>query len=119
MRDVAVVGFTQSKSLRREFDRNETEILIPVIHGLKKELGLETKDIDFICSGSSDYLAGQSFAFVAGLDAIGASTMVGSFVSTVTLVVALGTRRLPLSFCEASLVGYGRGSTDSGIGHNL
>ena len=72
MRDVAVVGFTQSKSLRREFDRNETEILIPVIHNLKKDLGLETKDIDFICSGSSDYLAGQSFAFVAGLDAIGA-----------------------------------------------
>ena len=72
MRDVAVVGFTQSESLRREFDRNETEILIPVIHSLKKDLGLETKDIDFICSGSSDYLAGQSFAFVAGLDAIGA-----------------------------------------------
>ena len=72
MRDVAVVGFTQSKSVRRERERNETEILIPVIHELKKSLGIETKDIDFICSGSSDYLAGQSFAFVAGLDAVGA-----------------------------------------------
>ena len=72
MRDVAVVGFTQSKSVRRERDRNETEILIPVIHELKQSVGIDTQDIDFICSGSSDYLAGQSFAFVAGLDAIGA-----------------------------------------------
>lgn len=72
MRDVAIVGFTQSKISRREFDRNETEILIPVIQELKQGLGLENKDIDFICSGSSDYLAGQSFAFVAGLDAAGA-----------------------------------------------
>jgi len=72
MRDVAVVGFTQSKSQRRERDHNETEILIPVIVDLKKSLGLETRDIDFICSGSSDYLAGQAFAFVSGLDAIGA-----------------------------------------------
>ncbi|MED5260878.1 MAG: thiolase domain-containing protein [Myxococcota bacterium] len=72
MRDVAVVGFTQSKVSRREFDRNETEILMPVIQELKKEMNLENTDIDFICSGSSDYLAGQSFAFVAGLDAVGA-----------------------------------------------
>ena len=32
MRDIAVVGFTQSPSMRREPDRNEVEILIPVIH---------------------------------------------------------------------------------------
>ena len=72
MRDVAVVGFTQSKISRREFDRNETEILMPVIQELKTGMNLESTDIDFICSGSSDYLAGQSFAFVAGLDAVGA-----------------------------------------------
>jgi len=72
MRDVAVVAFTQAKSVRAERDLNETEILIPVIHDIKRGAGLETKDIDFVCSGSSDYLAGQSFAFVSGLDAIGA-----------------------------------------------
>jgi acetyl-CoA acetyltransferase len=72
MRDIAVVGFTQSPSMRREPDRNEVEILIPVIHELRKSLGLEGKQFDFVCSGSSDYLAGQSFAFVSGLDAIGA-----------------------------------------------
>jgi acetyl-CoA acetyltransferase len=72
MRPVAVVGFTQSASMRREPDRNEVEILIPVIHELKQSVGLKSGEIDFICSGSSDYLAGQSFAFVSGLDAVGA-----------------------------------------------
>ncbi|HXK24018.1 MAG TPA: lipid-transfer protein, partial [Myxococcota bacterium] len=72
MREVAVVAFAQSPSMRRELDRNEVEILIPVIQELRKSSGLGNQDIDFICSGSSDYLAGQSFAFVSGLDAVGA-----------------------------------------------
>ncbi|HPG24345.1 MAG: thiolase domain-containing protein [Spirochaetaceae bacterium] len=72
MRDVAVVGFTQSPSMRSEPDRNEVEILIPVIDALRKQTGLTSADMDFICSGSSDYLAGSSFAFVSGLDAVGA-----------------------------------------------
>jgi acetyl-CoA acetyltransferase len=72
MRDIAVVGFTQSPSLRREPNRNEVEILVPVIAELKKSVGITNDQIGFVCSGSSDYLAGQSFAFVAGLDAVGA-----------------------------------------------
>lgn len=72
MREAAIVAFAQSASLRREVDRNEVEILIPVIHELRTGAGLGNEDIDFVCSGSSDYLAGQSFAFVAGLDAVGA-----------------------------------------------
>ncbi|MAE96698.1 MAG: lipid-transfer protein [Deltaproteobacteria bacterium] len=72
MRDVAVVGFTQSESVRRERDRNEVEILIPVIHELKTRAGITSEDLDFVCSGSSDYLAGAAFAFVSGLDAVGA-----------------------------------------------
>ncbi len=72
MRDVAVVGFTQSDSIRRERDRNEVEILIPVLAELKEKTGLAGSDFDFVCSGSSDYLAGAAFAFVAGLDAVGA-----------------------------------------------
>lgn len=72
MREVAVVGFSQSPSVRREQNRNEVEILIPVIQTLREQTGLAGGDCDFICSGSSDYLAGQSFAFVSGLDAVGA-----------------------------------------------
>jgi acetyl-CoA acetyltransferase len=72
MRDVAVVGFSQSESMRREPNRNEVEILIPVMHELKQSTGITNEDVDFVCSGSSDYLAGQAFAFVSGLDAVGA-----------------------------------------------
>ena len=72
MRDVAVVSFAQSKSMRRELRRNEVEILIPVVQEVREKSGIAKDEIDFICSGSSDYLAGQSFAFVAGLDAVGA-----------------------------------------------
>jgi acetyl-CoA acetyltransferase len=70
MRDIAVVGFTQAPSVRREPDRNEVEILIPVLDDLKKQVGI--REFDFVCSGSCDYLAGQAFAFIAGLDAVGA-----------------------------------------------
>ena len=72
MRDVAVVGFTQSDSMRKETNRNEVEILIPVIQALREQTGVANDQVDFVCSGSSDYLAGSSFAFVAGLDAVGA-----------------------------------------------
>jgi acetyl-CoA acetyltransferase len=72
MREVAVVGFAQSPSMRREPNRNEIEILIPVIQALRKQTNLSVEDTDFVCSGSSDYLAGQSFAFISGLDAVGA-----------------------------------------------
>ena len=72
MREVAVVGFAQSSSMRKETDRNEVEILIPVMQELRKKTGLTNDQVDFVCSGSSDYLAGQSFAFVSGLDAVGA-----------------------------------------------
>src|SRR5687767_11587318 len=33
--------------------------------------GLKTQDMGFIVSGSSDYLAGQAFAFVSAVDAVG------------------------------------------------
>jgi len=58
--------------MRREPNRNEVEILIPVIQALRAQTHLAVEDTDFICSGSSDYLAGQSFAFISGLDAVGA-----------------------------------------------
>ena len=35
-------------------------------------VGLSKKDIGFWCSGSSDYLAGRAFSFIAAVDAIGA-----------------------------------------------
>ncbi len=70
MRDVAIVAFAQSTSPRDT--RNEVEILMPVVHEAVRAAKLPRAEIGFTCSGSSDYLQGQSFAFVGALDAVGA-----------------------------------------------
>ena len=72
MRDVAVVGFAQRQM--KEFDGSPTcvELLVPIFADLFEQTGWTKDDIDFWCSGSSDYLAGRSFSFVSAVDAIGA-----------------------------------------------
>ncbi len=72
MREVAIVSFAQSPSVRRDPFRNEVEILMPVVREAIERSGIPQKEIGFTCSGSSDYLAGQPFSFVLALDAIGA-----------------------------------------------
>src|SRR5881392_1696843 len=72
MREVAVVSFAQSASVRAEDTRNEVEILMPVVHEAIERSGIGRKEIGFTCSGSCDYLAGAPFAFVEGLNAVGA-----------------------------------------------
>lgn len=72
MRDVAVVSFAQSPMKRREDTLNEVEILMPVVAEAIERSGIGRKEIGFTCSGSADYLAGVPFAFVSGLDAVGA-----------------------------------------------
>jgi acetyl-CoA acetyltransferase len=71
MVDVAVVGYS-SFATPREARRNEVEMLIPVIDEALAPTGLAKGDMGFVVSGSSDYLAGQPFAFVNALDAVGA-----------------------------------------------
>ncbi len=71
MRDVAIVGTAQSEHARRVDDRNEVEMLMPVLQELKDGLGVTQADLDFTCSGSTDYLAGQGFSFVGTLDGVG------------------------------------------------
>ena len=66
---VAVVGYAQHASARDT--RNEPELLLPVLHAALDPLGLSSDDVDFVVSGSSDYLAGAPFSFVAALDAVG------------------------------------------------
>jgi acetyl-CoA acetyltransferase len=72
MRDVAVVSFAQAPSVRHEAHQNEVEILLPVVREAVERSGIPREQIGFTCSGSSDYLAGQPFAFVMALDAAGA-----------------------------------------------
>lgn len=70
MREVAIVSFAQAPNRRREL-RNEVEILMPVVQEAVARSGIE-RPFDFTCSGSSDFLQGQPFAFVLALDAAGA-----------------------------------------------
>ena len=70
MRDVAVVSY-ESAFVGDDARRNEVEILMPVITATFEKLDITVNDIGFTVSGSSDYLAGQAFSFVIGLDAVG------------------------------------------------
>ena len=72
MRDVAVISFAQAPSVRRRLDANEVEILMPVVQEAVARSGLPRREIGFTVSGSCDYVAGQPFAFVSALDAVGA-----------------------------------------------
>jgi acetyl-CoA acetyltransferase len=71
MRDVAVVSFACEMSAR-DATHNETEMLVPTVQAAMRESGIPKADLGFVCSGSLDYLQGGPFAFVAGLDAVGA-----------------------------------------------
>ena len=71
MREVAVVAFSQLKSVRRDLEREETELVQPVVHEALERAGLKKDEIGFYCSGSADYLLGRPFSFVTALDAIG------------------------------------------------
>jgi acetyl-CoA acetyltransferase len=73
MTDVAVVAFAQAPCLRHsDSTTNGVEMLVPIFQEVLAGTGLTKDDIGFWCSGSSDYLAGRSFSFVAAVDAIGA-----------------------------------------------
>ncbi|WP_053846860.1 thiolase domain-containing protein [Streptomyces sp. NRRL B-24085] len=71
-RDIAVVAFAKSDTLRSTDELSEVEMLMPVLHDVLAQTGLKTADIGFTCSGSCDYLAGRAFSFTLALDGVGA-----------------------------------------------
>ncbi|MET9132601.1 thiolase domain-containing protein [Streptomyces antibioticus] len=71
-REIAVVAFAQTDTLRTTEEHSEVEMLMPVLHAVLERTGLKTSDIGFTCSGSSDYLAGRAFSFTLALDGVGA-----------------------------------------------
>ena len=71
-RDVAIVSFAQAPSTDR-VEETESQLLFPVIDEAIARSGIDRRSqIGFTCSGSADYLAGASFAFVGNLEATGA-----------------------------------------------
>ena len=71
-REVAVVSFAQADNVRREDHHNEVEMLLPVVTEVLQRVGCTKNDMGFVCSGSTDYLVGAPFSFVAALDSVGA-----------------------------------------------
>jgi acetyl-CoA acetyltransferase len=73
MTDIAIVAYQQSKSVADVGACNEVELIMPVLTQVYRQVGINNaQDVDFVCSGSCDYLQGAAFAFVAGVDALGA-----------------------------------------------
>ena len=71
MRDVGIISYATS-AVARDVEHNEVEIIVPVLGEAIAKSTIAKADIGFVCSGSLDYLFGGPFAFVAGVDAVGA-----------------------------------------------
>lgn len=71
MRDIAIVGFAQTPSTRRDL-RDDVEMVQSVVSTARQQSGIGRHETGFTVSGSCDFLAGAPFAFVGALDAIGA-----------------------------------------------
>ncbi len=72
LRNVAIVGFAQLPVVARDEHRTATEMLYPVVRQALKECGVERDAIDYQIAGSTDYMDGRPFGFVAALDVMGA-----------------------------------------------
>lgn len=71
--DVSIVSFAQAPNVRATHGTtNGVEMLVPTMKEALDNVSMSKKDIGFWCSGSSDYLAGRAFSFIAAVDAIGA-----------------------------------------------
>jgi acetyl-CoA acetyltransferase len=72
LRNIAVVGFAQAPIVARDPHRTAQEMLYPQVRRALAGCGVERADIDYQIAGSSDYVDGRPFGFVAALDVMGA-----------------------------------------------
>lgn len=71
LRNVAVVGFAQAPIVARDEHRTATEMLYPVVRQALAACGVERDAIDYQITGSTDYMDGRPFGFVAALEVLG------------------------------------------------
>lgn len=69
MREVAIVSFAQLPSSEL-IHADEPELVQPVTSEALRQVGITQDDIGFTCSGSTDYLQGRPFSFVAAVDGL-------------------------------------------------
>lgn len=113
MRDVAIASFAQTKYVRNQIRLTEVEMLMPVVQEAIKLSGIPKQEIGFTCHGSSDYMAGQSFAFVGAVDALGAFPPIAESHVEMDAAWALYEAwvKIQCGECDSALVfGFGRAS---------
>ena len=116
MKDIAIVAFSQSDCLARAGAANEVELIMPQLRAVFSQVGLNNaQDVDFVCSGSCDYLQGAAFAFVAGVDALGAVPPIKESHVEMDAAWALYESILKIRMGQAdSALIYGFGKSSSG-----
>ncbi len=116
MKDIAIVSFVQSDSIRDAGAHNEVELIMPVVQAALAQAGLKSvQDAGFTCSGSCDYQQGAAFAFVLGVDALGAVPPIKESHVEMDAAWALYESMLKISMGQAeSALVYGFGKSSPG-----
>jgi len=116
VKDIAIVSFAQSDCRRDAGACNEVELIMPVIEQALQAVGLKnSQDVDFTCSGSCDYQQGAAFAFVMGVDALGAVPPIKESHVEMDAAWALYESMLKISMGQAeSALIYGFGKSSPG-----
>ena len=70
MRDVAIISYAELPPVARDTEREEVELVQPVVTAALAQARLDRREIGYTISGSCDYLLGRPFSFVAALDGV-------------------------------------------------
>jgi acetyl-CoA acetyltransferase len=116
MTDIAILAYQQSDAVADAGAVNEVELIIPVLGRVFEQAGLNNaQDVDFVCSGSCDYMQGAAFAFVLGVDALGAVPPIKESHVEMDAAWALyeSILKIRMGHAESALV-YGFGKSSPG-----
>ncbi|MBW2400093.1 MAG: lipid-transfer protein, partial [Deltaproteobacteria bacterium] len=69
--EIGIVAYAQTPCYR-SYPDTEPSMLMGLVNQILEETGLDRHQIDFTIAGSSDYLSGSPFCFIANVDGFGA-----------------------------------------------
>lgn len=113
MRDIAIISYAQTPQVRDAGAQNDIELVMDVTRRAMDAVDMTIDDIDFICSGSCDYLGGAAFAFVNAVDALGAvPPKVESHVEMdASFALYEAWLKMQMGHCDTALIyGFGKSS---------
>ncbi|NDZ93479.1 lipid-transfer protein [Streptomyces sp. SID6673] len=113
---IAIIGFAHSPNIvGTHGTTNGVEMLIPCFQKLYADIGISRTDIEFWCSGSSDYLAGRAFSFISAIDSIGAMPPINESHVEMDAAWALYEAWVKIATGEVDLaLAYGFGKSTAG-----